>query len=404
MDDARRPEGTRSGSQQAVEPAPLDEDDDTAPVTDGPPSIPESIGTPGLTGVVQEGGRPVRAGSSADSGALDSTERLGPVGSATPPVVSSDAVAQVGAAGQAPVREATEAVAAPTSDEQTLRLREEELRVSKERVQTGEVQVATLDPDQAKQAPHVTTAPGTEVAELGFDAQAGRPLADQRLRLAINLSIDRKSLIKYVFGGYARATTGQLDPPGSIGYISSLKDYPFDLQRAKQLVQSANAQGKQIVLVAAQGRWPKDAETVQALAGMIDKTGLSVKIQFLEWSDFLKRVFDRSAQADLMYFAASSDTFDASRVITTLLLSPSAGGTLTRYSNPTIDSLLKQAIAAPTLAKKNAIYAKLWKVAYDAAAMMPVVGLENIYGTAKNLVWQARPDSRILVKTMRYSK
>lgn len=271
-------------------------------------------------------------------------------------------------------------------------------------LQTGEVQVATLDPDQAKQAPHVTTAPGTEVAELGFDAQAGRPLADQRLRLAINLSIDRKSLIKYVFGGYARATTGQLDPPGSIGYISSLKDYPFDLQRAKQLVQSANAQGKQIVLVAAQGRWPKDAETVQALAGMIDKTGLSVKIQFLEWSDFLKRVFDRSAQADLMYFAASSDTFDASRVITTLLLSPSAGGTLTRYSNPTIDSLLKQAIAAPTLAKKNAIYAKLWKVAYDAAAMMPVVGLENIYGTAKNLVWQARPDSRILVKTMRYSK
>jgi len=141
MDDARRPEGTRSGSQQAVEPAPLDEDDDTAPVTDGPPSIPESIGTPGLTGVVQEGGRPVRAGSSADSGALDSKERLGPVGSATPPVVSSDAVAQVGAAGQAPVREATEAVAAPTSDEQTLRLREEELRVSKERVQTGEVQV-----------------------------------------------------------------------------------------------------------------------------------------------------------------------------------------------------------------------------------------------------------------------
>jgi peptide/nickel transport system substrate-binding protein len=277
-----------------------------------------------------------------------------------------------------------------------------EAQVRLSALQAGEVQVAKLDPDQAKQAPRVTTAPGTEVAEMGFDAQPGRPLADQRLRMAINLSIDRKALMKYIFGGFARPANGQLDPPGSIGYDSKLKDYPFDLARAQQLVQSANAKGKEIVLVAAQGRWPKDAETVQALAGMISKTGLSVKVQFLEWSDFLKRVFDRSAQADLMYFAASSDTFDASRVITTLLLSPAAGGTLTRYSNPTIDSLLKQAIAAPTLASKNAIYAKLWQTAYNAAAMMPVVGLENIYGTSKNLIWQARPDSRILVKTMRY--
>lgn len=142
MDDARRPEGARSEGQQAVGSAPRAEDDDTTPVTDGPPSIPESIGTPGLTGVVQEGGRPVRAGSRADAGAADSKERLGPVGSVAPPAAASnDAVSQVGAAGQTSPREATEAVAPPTSDEQTLRLREEELRVSKERVQTGEVQV-----------------------------------------------------------------------------------------------------------------------------------------------------------------------------------------------------------------------------------------------------------------------
>jgi hypothetical protein len=141
MDDARRPEGTRSESQQAGKPAPRAEDDDMAPSADGPPPIPESIGTPGLTGVVQEGGRPVRAGSRADAGALDSKERRGSVGEATPsPVGSGDAVTQVGAAGEAPVREATEVVA-PTSDEQTLRLHEEELRVSKERVQAGEVQV-----------------------------------------------------------------------------------------------------------------------------------------------------------------------------------------------------------------------------------------------------------------------
>jgi peptide/nickel transport system substrate-binding protein len=269
-------------------------------------------------------------------------------------------------------------------------------------LQAGEVQVTALDSDLAKKAPRVTRASSTDVAELGFDGQPGKPLADQRLRMAINLSIDRKALIKYVFGGFARPARGQLVPAGALGYNAKLKDYPLNLTRAKQLVTAANANGTQINLVAAPGRWQKDTETVQAVAAMIDRSGLKVNIEFLEWSNFLKRIFDRGARADLMYFAGSSDTFDASRIIATLLQSPGAGGTLGRYTNPTIDALLKQAIAAPTIAEKQKIYTRLWQVAYNDAAMIPLFGLENIHGTAKNLVWQARPDNRFVVKDMHY--
>lgn len=266
----------------------------------------------------------------------------------------------------------------------------------------GEAQVAPLSPDQAKKAPRFTTAPSTDVAELGFDGQAGKPLADRRLRLAVNLSIDKRALIRFVFGGFARPANGQLVPPAALGFNRSLRDYPFDLKRATSLVNAAGAKGTEIVLVAPRGRWTKDVETSQALAGMIQKTGLKVKVEVLEFSAFLKRVFDKEARADLMYFAASSDTFDSSRVISTLLLSPEAGGVLTRYSNPRIDQLLKQALAARTLAQKKSLYNRLWKVAYDDSAMMPIVGLQNIYGTAKELVWKGRPDNRIIVKEMRY--
>lgn len=266
----------------------------------------------------------------------------------------------------------------------------------------GEAQVAPISPDQAKRAPRFTTAPSTDVAELGFDGQEGKPLADRRLRLAINLSIDKNALIKFVFGGFARKANGQLVPPATLGFNRSLRDYPFDLKRATTLVNAAGANGTEIVLVAPRGRWTKDVETSQALAGMIAKTGLKVKVEVLEFSVFLKRVFDKKARADLMYFAASSDTFDSSRVISTLLLSPEAGGVLTRYSNPRIDALLKQALAARTLAQKTSLYNRLWKLAYDDAAVMPIVGLQNIYGTAKELVWKGRPDNRIIVKEMRY--
>ena len=266
----------------------------------------------------------------------------------------------------------------------------------------GEVQVAPLSPDQAKRAPRFTTAPSTDVAELGFDAQDGRPLADKRLRLAVNLSIDKAALIKFIFGGLARPANGQLVPPAALGFNRSLRDYPFDLNRAKDLVKAANAEGTEILLVAPRGRWVKDVETAQAIAGMIERSGLKVKVEVLEFSAFLTRVFDRKARADLMYFAASSDTFDSSRVISTLLLSPEKGGVLTRYANPRIDSMLAEALAAKTLAQKTTLYQRIWKLAYDEAAVMPVVGLQNIYGTAKELNWKGRPDNRIVVKEMRY--
>lgn len=266
----------------------------------------------------------------------------------------------------------------------------------------GEVQVAPLGPEHAKRAPRYTTAPSTDVAELGFDGQEGKPLADKRLRQAVNLSIDRRALIRFIFGGFARPANGQLVPPATLGFNENLRDYPFNLSRATSLVNAANARGTELLLVAPRGRWTKDVETAQAIAGMISKTGLRVRVEVLEFSAFLERVFDRKARADLMYFAGSSDTFDSSRVASTLLLSPDAGGVLTRYSNPRIDSLLKRALGARTLAGKEALYHQMWKTAYDDSAMMPIVGLQNIYGTAKELVWKGRPDNRIIVKEMRY--
>lgn len=269
-------------------------------------------------------------------------------------------------------------------------------------LKAGEIDVAAIDPDQAKNVPRLTATQSTDVAEFGFDAQEGRILSDQRLRLAINHAINRQQLIDVVFQGHAQPANGQLVPPQSIGYNEQLKDYPYDLEKAKQLVAEAGAEGKKVVLVASQGRWPQDTETVDALAAMIEETGLDVEVERMEFSQFLERVFDRKARADLMYFAASSDTFDSARTISTLLLSEKNGGVLTRYENPKIDEMLEDAVAAETLEEKEEIYHQLWQEAYDDVAMIPVVGLENTYGTAKDLVWEARADNRINAAEMKF--
>jgi hypothetical protein len=126
---------------------------DTASPTDGPPRIPESIGTPGLTGVVEEGGHLVRAGSSSEAGDLATKEQLGPVGEATgsagaaggathQEVVARSATEQ-GPVAPVPATESIAASAPATAGEPALRLHGEELRVSKERVPVGEAQIHT---------------------------------------------------------------------------------------------------------------------------------------------------------------------------------------------------------------------------------------------------------------------
>lgn len=113
--------------------------------SDGPPSIPESIGTPGLTGVVEEGGHLVRAGSRQEAGAPETDEQLGPPAGATPPAAQSTATvgtvstdAGTTPAGSAPAGSASTAVGPA---DRTLRLHEEQLQVGTVRVPTGEVRV-----------------------------------------------------------------------------------------------------------------------------------------------------------------------------------------------------------------------------------------------------------------------
>lgn len=267
-------------------------------------------------------------------------------------------------------------------------------------LQAGETSVAPLDPEQVPEAPSTTTAVSTEVSELLFDARPGRTLEDKRLRLAINLAIDRAQLLEFVFKGHAAPTKGQVVPPSAHGYFDDLEDYPFDLEQAKQLVTEAGAVGKEVTLVAPPARYPAGEATARAITEMINATGLKVKLEMLEYSRVLDRLFDKGSKDDLYYIAVGSDELDASHSIRTLLVSPDKGGVLSRYSNPKIDALYEEAIHAPTLEEKEAVYRRVWEEAQEDVGLMPVAILENIWGKVDGLEWAARPDNRLLAQEM----
>lgn len=114
-------------------------------------------------------------------------------------------------------------------------------------VRTGEIDIAVGpfsgdQADQAKREGLTVDVQLTTVQSFRFDKNAierrNSPLQDKRVRQALNYAVDKEAIARTIFRGYAQPT-GQIAPPGSLLYDESIRPYPFDVNRAKQLLAEA---------------------------------------------------------------------------------------------------------------------------------------------------------------------
>ncbi|MFE9294542.1 ABC transporter substrate-binding protein [Streptomyces niveus] len=144
----------------------------------------------------------------------------------------------------------------------------------------GEADLATaLDPKDATEENSVAY-PNNETTALRLDGREA-PLDDIRVRKAIDLVIDRRSISETLFGELGEPAA-QLVPKGVVGFNDDLTPTEPDEKAARALVKAAAADGvpvdRKITLVARNGQFPRVAETAEALQYQMAKLGLNVKI------------------------------------------------------------------------------------------------------------------------------
>ncbi|MBD9597325.1 peptide ABC transporter substrate-binding protein [Ensifer sp. ENS05] len=115
------------------------------------------------------------------------------------------------------------------------------------------------------------------------------PLNDLRVRKALNLALDRESLVGVLFNKEARPAS-QIVGPSVLGYNPEVKPYRFDAQEARRLVEEARSDGvpvdRQIVMHARANNFPNDNEVMEAFVAMWAAVGLNVKVEVLELAQF----------------------------------------------------------------------------------------------------------------------
>lgn len=116
-------------------------------------------------------------------------------------------------------------------------------------------------------------------------------LADLDVRKAINLCIDRATIVENAFFGYAEEPNGYTLNSAKVGHDPELADLStYDLDAAKALIATAGAAGKSVSLIAQNNGWyPRAA---QILEENLKAIGLVPSIELLDAGSFSGRFFD----------------------------------------------------------------------------------------------------------------
>ncbi len=204
-----------------------------------------------------------------------------------------------------------------------------------------------------------------------------KPLDDKNVRQALNYATDKDAINKTVYFGYGKPANAPI-PPGMF-QASSLPGYPYNLDKAKQLMAaSSSPNGFNLDMQVRSGN-TDFANVATIVKDEWSKIGVNVNIQNLETS--VVRENYRSGNYQSQPSAWTNDMNDPSEIVNYEMRSgPNTQFAYwTRYLNPTLNDQITKADLELDQTKRGQMYADIQKTFQDNA---PLVWLAYTPATA----------------------
>ena len=261
----------------------------------------------------------------------------------------------------------------------------------------GEVDLITnLLPEFIDQVPQAVSMRGLEHPTVILNTQGGIT-ADVRVRRALNLAVDKEALASALFEGQAQVEQGQLLGTTYFGFNPNVSAFPYDPEQAMALLAEAGVAGGDITLVGTSGRWLKDREITEVVAGFWSAIGLNVDVQIFEFGEYLTRLFDKENRADAIFVVSGNELLDADRSFSAYY-APSGFGSSNNFEE--LEKWIIEARSETDPVARQALYEKAVQLGYDEAILTFLLNINNIWGMSERLNWQARVDGKMFVATM----
>ncbi|WP_230101759.1 ABC transporter substrate-binding protein [Microbacterium sp. Bi121] len=265
--------------------------------------------------------------------------------------------------------------------------------------------VNRITTEECEVSPKCESTPTVEMVVLRLDTP-NPMIGDLRIRQAISMAFDKDVVMNDLGGG--GDTFGQIVGPAAVGY-ADLDPYPYDPEKAKELVEEAAADGVDVTaplqVNAREGYILRANEQIQYIADQLKAIGLTGATSGMyetaafeeQWTIGYDNIPPERGLLGLQQHG--NELMDFAQSVAGYY---SCGGATSAYCDPTLEKMYEAAL--PTSGdERDEKFQEIAKYLYDQVPVVPIGAPSFNFGLSENLDWTPRMDGFILLKEMTLS-
>ena len=263
-------------------------------------------------------------------------------------------------------------------------------------LETGEADIVGMIPPEriptieASGRLRIATTPSTRGFFVGMNTWKP-PFDDVRVRQAMNYAIDKQLIVDTILLGQATVHPGVCSLSDA-GYCPVCMMYEYNPDKARQLLAEAGyPNGFEVTLWSPRGKYIKDLETAEAIAGQLEEIGVKVNVYAPAWPEYWDNFLAGNME---MYFLSYGGSFpDCDDRIGGHLDGARRG---IYYNSPYSDALIKLEQETLDPEKRALIWGALGQYFVQQAPWIFLWDLNLIYGLSDKIkAWEPVPVEHI---------
>jgi peptide/nickel transport system substrate-binding protein len=239
------------------------------------------------------------------------------------------------------------------------------------------VAAAMVGNGEADLAPSISavdaTNPQTDISYLNSETlylrldSAIAPISDKRVRLALNMAIDRDAFIGTLLPEGVVSAVAMV-PPTTLGWNPDVKQYPYDPEKAEALLEEAKADGVPVdttlYLIGRSNLFPGVVEVVEAIQQMLQDVGFNVEVQMVEVAqqeELYSKPFKEGRPPQMLAVQHDNSRGDP---VFSMYFKYASDGRQSGIADPKVDEMIAKASAA-TGDERTAAWQELFAYLHD---------------------------------------
>jgi peptide/nickel transport system substrate-binding protein len=219
----------------------------------------------------------------------------------------------------------------------------------------------------------LTTHPKPTYTSLHFWLEdPDRPTANKNVRKAIAHAIDYDAIIDELWGGFAERPFGYV-PEDTLSYTDVLSEYDYDLDKAKEYMELAKAEGIETPLHLVAGYYSRAAirrDTFLMMQPALKEIGIEIEIKTWELAAWMESY--ETGPHDIQISAWSALYMDPHGFALYYMEESIPYPNNPHYVNPTYEDLVQEALETSDPAARAVIYEQCWDIIADDLPSLPL--------------------------------